>query len=81
MKLRLNDSYYVAQGLGNSRLGEFAAKIEAIQAIVGIERLMDCFVPELVKHPTRQDFPNLANERAMSLCSVGLHARRNRARN
>ena len=48
---------------------------------MGTERLMDCSVPELVRHPTQQDFPNLANERAMSLCSAGLRARRNRAEN
>ena len=81
VKLRLDDSYHVARGLGNSHLSEFAAKIEAIRAIVGTERLMDCSVPELVRQPTRRDFPNLANERAMSLCSAGLRARRNRAGN
>ena len=77
----LNDSYCVARELGSSQLGEFAAKIEAIQAIVGTERLMDCTVPELVRRATRQDFPNLKNERALSLCGAGLRARRNRADN
>ena len=78
VKLRLDDSYHVARGLGNSQLGKFAAKIEAIRAIVETERLIDCSVPELVRQPTPRDFPNLANERAMS---AGLRARRNRARN
>ena len=59
VKLRLDDSYHVARGLGNSQLGEFAAKIEAIRAIVGTERLMDCSVPELVRQPTRRDFQTL----------------------
>ena len=78
VKLRLDDSYHVARGLWNRQLGEFATNIEAIRAIVGTERLMDCSIPQLIRQPTRRDFPNLANERAMSLRSAGLRARRNR---
>lgn len=81
VKLGLNNLYCVARGLGNNQLGEFAAKIEAIRAIVGTKRLTDCYELELVRHPTQWDFPNLANEQAMSLCSAGLRARRNRNEN
>ena len=73
VKLRHDDYYHVTGGIGNSH----QAKIEAIRAIVRTERLMDCSVPPLLIQPTRRDFSNLANERAMSLCLAGLRARRN----
>ena len=52
VKLGLIDSYCVACGLGISQLGEFVAKIEAIRVIVGTKRLMDSYLPELIRHPT-----------------------------
>ena len=81
VKLGLNDSYCVAQGLGDSQLGAFAAKIEVVRAIVGTAKLVDCIVPELKRKDARRDFSNLSNVRALSLRGAGLRERRNCTKN
>lgn len=72
VKLGLDDAYGVAQEMDHSRIGTLAAKLEAVQAIIGTQKLMDCSTPTLKRKSTTRDFPNISNVRALSLREVGL---------
>lgn len=75
IKLGLDGMLYIKREWGSCPIGELVAKMNALRAIVGNDRMQEHRIPMMRRPVAQRDFPNLSNFRAEALHRSGVRLR------